>query len=558
MGTRSTRRSEFIYPLAIAISLPLLLIGSQRGHNVQYNLPWSRGFAEQLFSGILYPRWLPDQNSGAGSPVFFYYAPLPFYIMSLGFPLCYECRATIQLGIGELLLIIPSGISFYIFARPYAQHIPSTVAAILYALMPYHFAVDLLERQALGEVMAYVWMPLILYFVDRMFAGMAAITGLSLSYFCLVVSHLPAAVIFSMFLPIYVGVYAFGSGSRRVLLQFVVSILIGVGLSGIYIIPALLSLQYIQSDWLTSSFYQYDKWFMTHWPAEFWSDRRRLLLMQIITTSGLIILWSIVWQCNRNSTVRKRLIIWLLFARGAWFLMTPLSRIICKVIPFLQMIQFPWRITVVLDLAISGTVVVAMRCVTIAKKWTSLLSVLIVGALLMLSMEINTRRFVEYWWISRSDEEQENLAAYVRSGCDATAFIPVGVKVTEDSAGCAQIDHIVGTSRVAFDPANGEVKELLWRPREIILDVDFLRETDLVVHQLMFPGWRASITGSNTSLKIVQNRSTGLLEVTAPPGHYQLVLKLEALWQEVVGAILSGVSWLVIIIHEVLRKVRGA
>src|SRR6476661_8142534 len=140
MGTRSTRRSEFIYPLVIAIiitlaCLPLLLVGSQRGDSIQYNLPWLRGFAEQLFSGILYPRWLPAQNSGAGSPVFFYYNPLPYYIMSLGVSLCYECQATIQLGIGEFLLILPSGIAFYIFVRSYAPPIPSTVAAILYALM---------------------------------------------------------------------------------------------------------------------------------------------------------------------------------------------------------------------------------------------------------------------------------------------------------------------------------------------------------------------------------------------------------------------------------------
>jgi hypothetical protein len=36
---------------------------------------------------------------------------------------------------------------------------------------------------------------------------------------------------------------------------------------------------------------------------------------------------------------------------------------------------------------------------------------------------------------------KRTLAAFVRSGCDATAFIPVGVKVTQDPEGCAQIDH---------------------------------------------------------------------------------------------------------------------
>ena len=46
----------------------------------RYNAVTGRLFSEQFWSGDLYPRWLIGMNSGLGSPHFFFYAPLGYYI----------------------------------------------------------------------------------------------------------------------------------------------------------------------------------------------------------------------------------------------------------------------------------------------------------------------------------------------------------------------------------------------------------------------------------------------------------------------------------------------
>ena len=44
---------------------------------------WLDQFVRELAHGNLYPRWLPLSHHGLGSPVFYYYPPLCFYLGSL-------------------------------------------------------------------------------------------------------------------------------------------------------------------------------------------------------------------------------------------------------------------------------------------------------------------------------------------------------------------------------------------------------------------------------------------------------------------------------------------
>jgi hypothetical protein len=71
--------------IGLATTLPVALWGSNNGDTV-HNV-WARYFAAQFWSGELYPRWLMDMNSGLGSPTFFFYAPIPYFVTSLIYPL---------------------------------------------------------------------------------------------------------------------------------------------------------------------------------------------------------------------------------------------------------------------------------------------------------------------------------------------------------------------------------------------------------------------------------------------------------------------------------------
>src|SRR5262249_42024540 len=73
----------FILVAASLVSAPILFYGAPYGQDTIYHESWLRAFNSELSAGQWYPRWLHNLNGGAGSPGFFFYGPVPFYIAAL-------------------------------------------------------------------------------------------------------------------------------------------------------------------------------------------------------------------------------------------------------------------------------------------------------------------------------------------------------------------------------------------------------------------------------------------------------------------------------------------
>lgn len=71
----------------VVLTLPVLILGVPffSDDGVAHAM-WYTHFSEQLFSGDLYPRWLVNMNAGLGSPVFFFYPPVPFFLTGVLLP----------------------------------------------------------------------------------------------------------------------------------------------------------------------------------------------------------------------------------------------------------------------------------------------------------------------------------------------------------------------------------------------------------------------------------------------------------------------------------------
>jgi len=224
-----------IVAAAAIASFPFLEYGAPSGHSISYNLAWLANFSSQLLSGDLYPRWLSNMNHGEGSPVFFFYAPLPFYISSLGVLLFHASKIGVQLAAGEWLLLALSGASFYLFIRQRVSPLPALIGSVLYMLLPYHFEIDLWRRQDMGELTNYIWMPLIIYFIDKHGnaidnqerAGRGVI-GLTIAYSLMIFSHLPTALLFSPFIAIYAVILYRENHSLHFLKNIAHSLLLGI------------------------------------------------------------------------------------------------------------------------------------------------------------------------------------------------------------------------------------------------------------------------------------------------------------------------------------------
>ena len=72
-----------IIGLATLLLLPALFSPTMLRDSFWIDWVWSDQFTTELAKGHLYPRWFPLANGGAGSPTFYFYPPLAFYVSGL-------------------------------------------------------------------------------------------------------------------------------------------------------------------------------------------------------------------------------------------------------------------------------------------------------------------------------------------------------------------------------------------------------------------------------------------------------------------------------------------
>jgi hypothetical protein len=115
----------------------------------------------------------------------------------------------------------------------------ATIASLVYILLPFIVG-ETLGWAAIGQLCAFVWMPLALALCDSMQPRFAVVTGLGVVLALLLLSHVLTAI---LFLPLMLGYTAVGCGrsahkSRTTRLASVLlALCIGVGIAAAYLFP---------------------------------------------------------------------------------------------------------------------------------------------------------------------------------------------------------------------------------------------------------------------------------------------------------------------------------
>ena len=132
------------------LTAPVLIYGiSSFSDDGVLHAAWYVGFSKQLWAGILYPRWLPDLNGGLGSPTFFYYPPIAFFLTSLLKPFFpNDITGAQQVGVSASAAVIASGIVAYLWIKNIVNTRSAVIFAILYMITPYHLVSDLYIRSS--------------------------------------------------------------------------------------------------------------------------------------------------------------------------------------------------------------------------------------------------------------------------------------------------------------------------------------------------------------------------------------------------------------------------
>jgi drug/metabolite transporter superfamily protein YnfA len=528
-----------------------------------FHAMWYTNFSAQLLTGDLYPRWLINLNGGLGSPVFFYYAPLPYYLTTpFAFLMPGGIYGTLHLGASAALAIIASGLTAYLWLKENADAEAAAVAAVLYMLMPYHLAVDLYTRDAFGEVWAFVWMPLMLYFVRRIGGGSKfALHGLALAYAALITTHLPTTLIFSLVPLCYAFFVHAPERRRRAALHAAGAMLLGAGLASVYLLPAMLNQEFISlADMLPE---HYDKRWLRLTDFNLRNIEGRVA-SAFLLTAGVIACACIAARgdatTNDNASKRERAF-WMSVAAACVLLMTPLAGFVWRIITPLQAIQFPWRFNAVLCVAAAALVAAGVRALRRVKPRGAVrLAASVVGCVLVLGWVVFTVQVArkEFPSLRRGSPAGMDAAYFKRleQRRDAPEYRPATAASTQTEDFAKLLSRICREgerlAKACVVEGTGAFTVERWQPREIALRVESVGGVALNVNQFYYPGWTAYLDGRAHPL--APSQPDGLLHLALPSGTHRLTLRLEKTPPESIGQLLSAASLLILLLSLVAAK----
>ena len=242
VAARRLRVAAVLLAIAATVTVPAMLGPVRVNDSYWIDWVWLDQFARELGRGVLYPRWLPDSHAGLGSPVFYYYPPLAFFLgaafVLAGLPIYPALLATFLAG--SLL----SGVGMYAWLRGQAR--APLLGAAAFMIAPYH-ACNFYLRGAVAEFVATAFLPLVMLGLRRLEQRKPyALAATAVAYAALICSHLPLALLASLFLIApYLAIC--WRRDRRNLNPMLLALGAGIALAAIYLVPALMLEHYRDS-----------------------------------------------------------------------------------------------------------------------------------------------------------------------------------------------------------------------------------------------------------------------------------------------------------------------
>ena len=355
------------------------LLATPLGHSYGFNMAWATGFAAALADGALSPRHLPGLWLGLGGLDFFFYAPLPFFLgaapqLALG-P---EWSVHTLFAAAAGLLWALASITFYRLARRFTAPGPAALGALVYAVLPYHLAVDWFIRQAVGEFAAYVFLPVVAGGIVDVLRHRGLGLGLPLGFAGLLLSHLPSAFLAGHLFTVVVGVWAVGH--RRAALPAIARLVLGVGLglaaAAAFWLPAMVLLGDVSPQALRIPHLSPENWL-------FFDDRLEPdpQLMGVVG-AALAGALAAAWLAAAFATPRCRfeVALWTVLPIGvAALMMTAPARPLWESLP-IAAVQFPYRLMILVDLSSALACAVLVDAAARARRPARLAAVAAVAA----------------------------------------------------------------------------------------------------------------------------------------------------------------------------------
>ncbi len=339
---------------ALAAVTPLLIRGTTCGHDFDFHLAsWFDALASWR-QGIVYPRWAPSANYGAGEPRFIFYPPISWMLgAALGAVLPWKLVPVAL----TFLYLAGCGLATRALARLVLPEGAAALAGCI-ALNSGYALFSAYERSDFAELTGGFWLALVLLFALRQRAAGATIAlrafdgsavPLALAIAGAWLSNAPVGVMASYLLAAAAAVTALTARSWAPVLRAAVSVALGIGLAALYLVPAAVEQSWVDMKQILGDpgYTVENNWlFARHAGAAMQLHDEELFRVSVIAVVMLAVAIVCLAVCWRRGLPRKDARVWLplaLIPFAALVLMLPVSDFVWNLLPKLRFLQFPWR-----------------------------------------------------------------------------------------------------------------------------------------------------------------------------------------------------------------------
>lgn len=464
-----------------------------------------------LLHGQFPVRWVSDLGYGYGYPLFNFYGPLPYYLGGSLYALGVDSvlAAKWMFGIGTIL----AAVAMYFLLYPIMGLLAAITGSMIFLYAPYH-AMEIFIRGSVGEYWAIAFVPLILLGVYKKRVTLAAV-GLA----GLILSHTILGFITTVMLTLSILAYL----TRKRDWYLLTFVILGIGLSAFFWLPALVEMQYTRVNAMISSsatsFSDHYICLSQLWNAP-WGyggsapgcvDGMSFKIGKfhsIVFALSLLILF-LNRSAKRLKKINTIVFVVTLYTLCIIFLTLPYSSFLWNIFPMTRFLQYPWRLLsfVIIGIGITGAYLVA--------SWKAPIVRFFIGAVIIVStIMINAKLFVpQYQYLRDSNQFETKEELRFRISKISDEYLPPDVpRVTN-------VNDVI--NETIAQTQSLKVNEIMRKETYEKYEVTSAYEQTVPLRIAYFPGWKIFLNGKETLPSIVQ----GLPSVIVSEGQSIIEMK---------------------------------
>ena len=411
-----------------------------------------------------------------------------------------------------VLVAVLSAVAAYFWLLSFGSAPAALLGAIFYVAAPYHLAMDVFVAGRPREVWVFVWFPLVLIGAEKLIRRSRwAIAVTAISFALAVLSHPTTSLCFVPIPISYVFFFSKGKDRARNASLMLASLLLGVGLSAVYILPAMLDQGKAQTQLYRIGMLDYHNEWLIQDTAQlgyflrgssgaaiskssdvgFLPFKSRIFQVTALTLLMAVLLFMVSRRFEGAPRPRRLALFWITVALITLFLMNRPSAFVWNLARFLQFLQFPFRFNIMLVICVAALVPLAYPYLKTAKVFTVVLCALL-GVWLVVDVHYSRTNFFATGVANRN--LRLDYEPLILRQMDAPEMLPIPGNPSAMSS-ISGFDWFIATHpprAVSLEAigrqSSGTVVVQSWQPRHIVLKIDALRSTVLKVNHFYYSG----------------------------------------------------------------------